>query len=451
MIIEFGITNFRSIKETQIFSMLSSDRIKQRQTALINPSNYSKLEVLPVAVVYGPNNVGKSNLIKAFFALKWLVTHSHKFTVGNELGANESFELNIQTQKAPTIFELDFIAADKKRYLYLVEFDKVKIKREELHYYRVSKTNKITKRQLFVRTENEPMKFGDDFKGIKKPIEERLIENMLFLSKAIQENNQELRPILDFFQNDLKITTMSEEFIDFQARYFGKLAIENKEGEQLEALNNALRSIDSGILRLEVKKNVNIPENILVEAGEDDDDLKKELREKLLDTLKHEIQAVHRLFDGEQEIGEHHITLGNESEGTRKFIALFPKLMELGRSGGVFIVDELERSLHPLLTKALMSIFANPLTNPRNAQLIFTSHDTTLFNYLDNDQINILEKNIYGATEIYTVSDIRGLRNDIPVEKWYLSGKLGGTPNIIMDHITQNLSKIYGKEKTEVY
>lgn len=451
MIIEFKITNFRSIKETQIFSMLASDRVKVHQTALINPSNYSKLEILPVAIIYGANNVGKSNLIKGFLALKWLVTRSHQLTVGNELGANESFELDIQTQKAPTTFELDFVAPDKKRYLYIVEFNKFKIIREELHYYRVSKMDRMTKRQLFVRIENEPIKFGDDFRGIKKPIEERLIENMLFLSKAIQENNQDLRPILDFFQNNLKITTMSEEYIDFQTRYFGKLAIEDKEGQQLEALNNALRNIDSGILRLEVKKNVNIPENILVEEGDDDDDLKKELREKLLDTLKHEIQAVHRLFDGEQEIGEHHITLGNESEGTRKFIALFPKLIELGTSGGIFIVDELERSLHPLLTKTLISIFANPLTNPQNAQLIFTSHDTTLFNYLDNDQINILEKNIYGATEIYAVSDIRGLRNDTPIEKWYLSGKLGGIPNITIDNITQNLSKIYGKEKSEVY
>ena len=110
MILEFKITNFRSIKETQIFSMLASDRVKLHQTAAIHPSHDAKLAVLPVAVIYGPNNVGKSNLIKAFFALKWLVTHSHKFTVGNELGANESFELNIQTQKAPTIFELDFIA-----------------------------------------------------------------------------------------------------------------------------------------------------------------------------------------------------------------------------------------------------------------------------------------------------------------------------------------------------
>jgi hypothetical protein len=451
MIIEFKITNFRSIKETQIFSMLSSDRVKVRQKPLMIPNEYSTLEVLPVSIIYGANNVGKSNLIKAFFALKWLVTRSHSFTVGNELGANESFELDIQTQKAPTIFELDFITTDEKRYLYIVEFDKVKIIREELHYYRVSKTNRITKRQLFVRLKNEAIKFGDDFRGIKKPIEERLIENMLFLSKAIQENNQDLRPILDFFQNELKITTMSNEHIDFQTRYFGKLAIEEKDGTQLNALNNALKNIDSGILRLEIKKNINIPENILVEEGIDDDDLKKQLREKLLDTLKHEIQAVHKLFDGETEIGIHNIALGEESEGTRKFIALFPKLMELGLSGGVFIVDELERSLHPLLTKTLIHIFANSQTNPKKAQLIFTSHDTTLFNYLDNDQINILEKNKYGATEIYAVSDIRGLRTDTPLEKWYLSGKLGGIPNITIDNITQNLSKIYGKAKTEIH
>jgi len=444
MILEFSITNFRSIKGRQTFSMLPSNRVKEREKPLQIVEKYPDLEVLPLALIYGSNNAGKSNLVRAFSALRWLVMHSHRFTVGIPLKPNESFLFDKKTQKAPTIFEIDFVATDKKRYLYTVEFSTSKILREELHYYRVSKTGRLTKRQLFVRNANIPIKYGDDFLGIKKPIEDRLIENVLYLSKSVQENNKNLRPILDFFQKGVTITSMSEGYIDFQLRYFGKVVSKIDKSNKLEAINNALRNIDSGILRIEIQKNTDIPSQYVL--NEDDgevDKIEKVKREEILDTLKHDIRAIHRFFDDEKEIGEQYIPLTEESEGTRKFIALFAKLMDMGTYGGVFIVDELERSLHPLLTKALLALLTNPKTNPKQAQLIFTSHDVTLFDVLDNDQINILEKDKYGATEIYTVSDIRGLRTGIPIGKWYLSGKLGGIPNINLDQITKNLDKLY--------
>jgi len=449
MILEFSITNFRSIKGTQTFSMLPSNRVKEREKPLQIVEKYPDLEVLPLALIYGSNNAGKSNFVRAFSALRWLVMNSHRFTVGTSLEPNESFLFDKKTQEAPTVFEVDFIATDKNRYLYIVEFNTSKILREELHYYRVSKTGRLTKRQLFIRSVNAPIKYGDDFLGIKKPIEDRLIENVLFLSKSVQENNKNLRPILDFFRKGITITNMSEGYIDFQLRYFGKVVSKVDKSDKLEAINNALRSIDSDILRIEVQKNTDIPSQyVLEEDGENIDKIEKVKREEILDTLKHDIRAIHRLFDDEKESGEQHIPLAEESEGTRKFIALFAKLMDMGTSGGVFIVDELERSLHPLLTKALLALLTNPKTNPKQAQLIFTSHDVTLFDVLDNDQINILEKDKYGATEIYTISDIRGLRSGIPIEKWYLSGKLGGIPNINLNQITKNLDKLYEEYAT---
>lgn len=239
---------------------------------------------------------------------------------------------------------------------------------------------------------------------------------------------------------------MPDEYLDFQLRYFGKVISGADNSDMLEAISNALRSVDTDILRLEVKKNTDIPPQYIIEQNDSLNERDKKRREEILDTLKHDIQTIHRLFEDEEEVGERPLPLSEESEGTRKFIALFEKIMDMGKSGGIFIVDELERSLHPILTKMLLAIFFNPTTNPKQAQIIFTSHDATLQDVLDNDQINILDKDKYGATEIYTVSDIRGLRNNIPVGKWYLSGQLGGIPNINLDQITKNLDRLYAKE-----
>lgn len=450
MLIEFAITNFRSIKERQIFSLLPSDRVKERHFSLQSVKDYPNLELLPLAMIYGKNNVGKSNLVKAFKALQWLVLNSHHFSVGNLLLANESFAFDTKTQEQPTVFELDFIAADKIRYLFIVEFNKTDILREELHKYVVTTTNKTTTRKLYSRKSGESIQFTDELKGPKKSIEERLTENKLFLSKAVDENNTQLRPIHEFFQQSMHITNMSDGYIGFQTSYFGKVALAQDGPKKMEALNEALRSIDTGILHLEVSKEGELPKNIKIESNEEQLDEKgKREREKLLDMLKHKIKAVHRLFDGREEIGTASIDLENESEGTRKFIALFTKFMALGTTGGVFIVDELERSFHPLLTQVLIKIIANPQTNPKQAQLVFTTHDSSLLNLLDStlstDQINILEKDSFGATEIYTVSDIRGLRGDIPWQKWYMSGKLEGIPNINAYQINKTLHSLYGK------
>ena len=431
MLIEFAITNFRSIKERQIFSMLPSDRVKERKIPLLRKENY-KLDILPIAVIYGLNNAGKSNIIKAFHALEWLVLSSHKFSIGDKILANEHFEFDEQTLLANSIFELDFIANDKIRYLYIVEFNKQKIIREELFSYAISVTGKTTKRKWYIRNAGNPIQYGDEFKGIKKPIEDRLIENMLFLSKAVNENNTQLRPIFEFFQQSIHITNMSDGYVDFQTRYFGKIAVEKDGSKKMETLNTVVRNIDTGILYLEVEKISTFSKQIKIENKEDEEltENEKVEREKLLDILKQEIKAYHRLFNGKVEKGVTSIPLSEESEGTRKFIAVFTKFMELQESYSVIIVDELEKSLHPLLTQTLIRIITNPETNPNQAQLIFTTHDTNLFDVIDNDEINILQKDIYGATEIYTLSDIKGLRNDIPAQKWYLSGKLGGIPNI---------------------
>ena len=446
MLIEFAITNFRSIKERQVFSMLPSDRVRadKRKNSLLPILSYKDLNLLTVAGIWGKNSAGKSNLVKAFQAMEWLVLQSQRFTRGDLLHANETFAFDVNFQKEPTIFEIDFIAKDKKRYAYLIEFDKNKIFREELFYYVMSQTEKTTKRKLFVRRLGEAISYGDDFKGFRKPIEERTLPNVLFLSKSVNENSTFLDPIFDFFKNDFTVSDFSDGYIDFQPRYFAKIANDNASND-MDTLNRALRDIDTGILALVTNKSDKLPKNVIIEEESDGelDEEQQRRRDILLDTLKTEIKAVHKLFDGKKEIGTHSLPLGEESEGTRKFIAVFAALMQKIQEGNLFVVDEFDKSFHPLLTKILISLLENPKINVKGAQLIITTHDADLMDSLDNDQINIAQKDFTGATEIYTVSDIRGLRGDVSIAKRYLRGELEGIPTINNISIHRSLELSY--------
>ncbi len=447
MLIEFAVSNFRSIKERQVLSMLPSDRVKAeaRKNPLFPISGYKDLNLLTLAAIWGKNSAGKSNIVKAFNAVRWLVRHSHRFTQGNTLDANESFQFDIGFQKHPTTFEIDFIGGDQKRYTYLVEFKKDTILREELHYFVVGAAGKTNQRKLYVRQNGQSISFGDDFKGLKKPIEERTRTNVLFLSKSISENNTFLEPVFSFLTNGFQISDFSEGYIDFQTRYFAKVATESASSD-MEILNKALRDIDTGILYLETSKRDDLPKNVLVEEQPDDDlnDEQLKSRDKLLDTLKTEIKAVHRLFNGDQEIGLFkEFPLGQESEGTRKFIAVFSGIMLMLRRGKLLIVDEFDKSFHPHLTKTLISLLTNPKINPNGAQLIFTTHDNNLMDVLDNDQINLVQKDYVGATEIYTVSDIRGLRGEMSTSKRYLRGDFEGIPTINTASVHKSLELSY--------
>jgi uncharacterized protein len=444
MLIEFAITNFRSIKERQVFSMLPSDRVKEekRKNPLFPIPDYKDLNVLTLAGIWGRNSAGKSNLVKAFQATEWLVLQSHRFTRGDLLHANEPFVFDIKYQKSPTLFEIDFIAKDQKRYLYLIEFDRDEIFREELFYYVVSNTEKTNKRKLYIRRKGEPISFGDDFKGFRKEI--RALPNVLFLSKSINESSSFLYPVFDFFKKDLIVSDFSEGYIDFQPRYFAKIANDSANSD-METLNAALRDIDTGILHLTTNKSDKLPNNIIFDEKSDDElnDEQRSRRDDLMDTLKTEIKAVHRLFDGKEEIGFHSLPLLEESEGTRKFIAVFAALMQRIKDGNLFVVDEFDKSFHPLLTKMLVSLLANPKINVNGSQLIITTHDADLMDILDNDQIYLAQKDYTGATEIYTVSDIRGLRGDVSIAKRYLRGELEGIPTINNSSIHRSLELHY--------
>jgi len=133
----------------------------------------------------------------------------------------------------------------------------------------------------------------------------------------------------------------------------------------------------------------------------------------------------------------------HESSGTRKVINTIPPILFILKKGGVVVIDEIEARLHTKLTAALVKLFLDPKTNPKQAQLLLATHDTNLLNSvpLRRDQINFVEKDNAGATTIYALSDFNYFkgntgRPDKDKEKRYLEGRYGATPSIDLSEMT---------------
>jgi hypothetical protein len=118
-----------------------------------------------------------------------------------------------------------------------------------------------------------------------------------------------------------------------------------------------------------------------------------------------------------------------ESLGNQRLLALLPQVIQRLQHGGLLLVDELDASLHPHVVRRLIELFQNSATNPGRGQLIFTSHDATLFggDVLRRDQTWFTQRRPNGSTELYCLSDFR-IRHDLARERAYLDGRFGGVP-----------------------
>ena len=146
------------------------------------------------------------------------------------------------------------------------------------------------------------------------------------------------------------------------------------------------------------------------------------------------IDAMHKVI-GSDELAS--IPLEEESDGTLKMFALYPALQDTLESGGVLFVDELNARLHPLLVRGFLITFLNPTTNPKHAQLVFTTHDSWQLsnNLLRRDEIWFTEKAQTGVSTLYSLADfvdVDGIkiRKDESYEKNYLLGKYGAIPTL---------------------
>ncbi|MBI3194196.1 MAG: ATP-binding protein [Ignavibacteriae bacterium] len=415
MLIEFSVENFRSIKERQTFSMLSAGKVNEHPQNVIDWDG--KIKLTKSAIVYGRNASGKSNLLRALQTLRLIVTTSSNFKLGENISIYDPFKLDDVSGRNPTKFEIDFISRNNLRYQYEVSYTEKEILFESLFYY-----PKKQRTKLFIRNGGNPLDFGVSLKGDKKNIENQLLSNQLFLSKGANSKNQQLSDPYLFF---LMIFSQDVLIDHYQIDVVTNLIMIDKKRTFQTNLNNLVKFADTSISSVRLTE-------LTDETLKWYKSLSYDIQRQLFFGTKFKVNTIHKAYSQNNENQEVVFELYEESAGTIKLLMVGGMIVAALEYGLLVIIDELDKSLHPMLTRVLVNLFHNPKTNPKNAQLIFATHDVSL---LDNelfrrDQIWFTEKEQDGATKLYSLSDFKGVRKETPYDKWYLSGRFGAIPSI---------------------
>lgn len=412
MLISFSIENFLSIKEKVVFSM---EATKFKSDNLLNNSvKLEQIELLNSAVIFGPNGSGKSNLIVAMKKMRDAIE-----------GSLKNFDLipfkfdTIYYNEKPSIFEIKFLYKD---IIYRYGFSiKNNIVVEEWLYHKKNKF-RARENQYFKRTYQEFINFGDFKKEadlIKK--ENKTREDKLYISIVAEFNGQISRNILDWFSMFNSFSGIHSNLTPYT---LDKISNEN----QRERIIDFLRSADFGIVDLQ-EKSISFDE---IEEKLKNDNLPIDLIEEIKqDGGLKSIETYHHKYKDEKFIGLEPLSIGKESDGTKKLFELSGAIIEALDNGETLIIDELDNSFHTKMTEAIIRLF-NSEKNTNNAQLIFASHDTNILTQklFRRDQIWFTEKDLYGSTHLYSLIDF-GTRKDTSLEKNYLEGKYGSIPAII--------------------
>lgn len=411
MLIEFEVGNYLSFNAPVRLSMVAANPIKEYLEE--NTFQAGRHRLLKSAVVYGANASGKSNLLAAMAFMRWFVLASSKETqVDEEIGV-VPFKLDAATENAPSHFEVCFLQNDT-RYRYGFEVDRKAVRKEWLF-----RADKAKEEPLFLR-EGDGIDVLDFQEG--KGLEEKTRDNALFLSVVAQFNGETAVGILKWF-------------IGFRALH--GLRDQQYERYTMQLLQDA--SMRPLLLEFIRNADVGIEDLIVNEVPPDEDALKgmsEEMQRLKKNQKRYRMATVHRKFrDGTAEGVTNMDFATEESEGTKKFFRLAGPVLDCLRNGYVVAVDELDAKLHPLLTKAIVSLFNSAELNPRNAQLVFATHDTNLLHYgnLRRDQVWFAEKTDRAATSLYSLAEFKlpegaKVRNDAALEKNYIQGRYGAIP-----------------------
>ncbi|MFA6413058.1 MAG: ATP-binding protein [Syntrophales bacterium] len=411
MIIEFNVANYKSFKDRAVLSLVASSDNSLDDTNIINKDHR---RLVKSSVIYGANASGKSNLLDAMWAMRHMVLTSSKDTQAGEDINVESFKLSTETEGNPSLFEVVFIH-NNNSYRYGFEANKKKVISEWL--FDVTGRREA---QLFVR-ENSEIKVNSKRFKEGSGLEIKTRENALFLSVCAQWNGSTSKDILSWYRNigfiqgsdDSTLGTTVEQLSDVKNKHWIL--------EMTQLADLSISDLEGRIEKLTLES---LPK-----------DMPEELKKVIVsqDMSSVELKTYHKKFKAEGiEDGIVIFDLeDNESAGTQKYINLLGPLRDTLDAGKIIIIDELDARLHPLLTRAIITLF-NSAANHKNAQLIFASHDTNLLSnkLFRRDQVWFTEKNQFGATNLYSLIELKGVRKEALFGKDYILGKYGAIPFI---------------------
>lgn len=422
MLIEFTVTNYRSILSSQTLSLVSGkgdELIDDNTFSLGAPNN---MRLLHSAAIYGPNAGGKSNLLRALFTMKKMVIASAISQQRGDVLPMDSFKLDKESVKLPSEFEIIFVTKGT-RYQYGFSATQKRINHEWLIAYPKGRPQKWFERIWDSDKQQYHWDLGNALQGEKIIWQNATRDNALFLSTAVQLNSTQLQSVFDWFKNKLRtlISTMDG------AQSTAELYESDKKNQVIKFLNAA----DLAIYDISIEKEKFDSEKWLHGLP---NELKEFMAKDMEGRTVFDIKTIHKTYQNELVFFD----LNDESDGTKKMFCIAALWIDSLTNGDVLFIDELDNSLHPKLLKFLVQLFNNRKTNPNNAQLIFTVHDTSILDQDEvfrRDQIWFCKKNKHQATQLYPLTDFSPRKKRENLKAAYLSGRYGALPYIDIDEL----------------
>lgn len=430
MLIEFKFGNFRSFRDEAVLSMeaMGLGRLKN---CLIS---YNSMKLIPSVAIYGKNGGGKSNVIRAFWLAVQFIKNAQRTQHENAKIPVKPFLLNDYSKDEPTFFEFAYVL-DNVKYIYGFSATKEKIFSEYLYH-----SPKGQKATVFTRTEQK-FTFTEE-KAKRKLISETVAPNQLFFSVACTMNDADCMRAMKWFRD---YVFFSRDYADIPEQ----LLEYSNDKNMLAAISGYAKAADLGIEKMEFEfkdevvkdfeSEKNIPEEIRFALTAFMQNLKENSNISEIGLQKSEVRAT-SYHNGINKNGiktSFTLDLSDESDGTRKLMSIAPAIESVLNNGGIVLVDELEKELHPMLVNYIVAKFQSKTSNPNGAQLIFTTHNTELLNMelMRKDQLYFADKNRKdGASELYSIGDFSTKTAD-NIRKGYLAGKYGATPDIEIEEV----------------
>jgi len=441
MLIRFTVENYLSFNAEVALSMVAG-KYRLLPHHIIKRSKRNDVNLLKAAVIYGANASGKSNLVKAIEFGKNIIVEGTKTAQKIPV---KIFKLDAEKYQEPTKLQYE-IKVKEKIYSYGFSLDSSRIHSEWLQILGRGQYTSLFERKT---NENNQVDVNISKNLYSTTKEKNFLEfvaqgtrpNQLFLTEAVQRNVSHFKDVYEWFSEKLKIIFPDSSFAGLELFFKQSEVIGIKKSEFL----NILKAFDTGISNVLIKQ---YPINKI--------NLPPEIKEKIEKTLIKENQVaivknvhmkekhtISRSKDGElialklfiqhkMKNSKEEVTfdLSEESDGTIRMMDFIPALTDLQINDDVYIIDEIDRSLHPHITTAILDIFLNR-NKPHNNQLIVTTHESNLLNFdlLRRDEIWFVNKNEYGESEIFSLEEFKP-RYDKDIRKGYLFGRFGAIPSL---------------------
>lgn len=432
MIISFSIENWMSFRDSVTFSMVAS-RERQHGERLPKLKKYNT-RILPIAAIYGGNASGKTNFFKALHFAKTLVV---KGTQPDSHLAIESFRLDNASIDKPSKFTFELLI-DEIIYEFSFAVNRKFILEEKLVIITSTSEKVLYKREkgsdiIFENTLQKDQFLHFAFQGTR--------DNQLFLTNSVSQKVENFRPVYDWFKDILELVAPDSRF----GALFDQLLDDNN--PMYTTMNEMLPQLDTGIAYL---SNEDIPfESIPLPEGMREsiqEELKEGMtirimsskREHYIFTRKNEELSAKKLvtYHPKEDGSIAKFEIRQESDGSQRVIDLLPAFLELAapHSKKVFIIDEVDRSLHTLLTRRLLEMYLASCSANSRSQLLFTTHDVLLMDQqlLRRDEMWVAERKPSGVSSLMSFSEYKDVRYDKDIRKSYLQGRLGGIPRILL-------------------